>query len=104
MDYAIDHTATVRDDYVEAHRRHFRFTFAQILMSLLLYAATSAILLGVGGWLVIEGQLTIGQLVAAEPDFVGDLRGIQSFRLLPRALLRSLCGDGEAVAASNFAT
>ena len=37
-----------------------------MLASLLLYALTSAILLGVGGWLVIQGQLTIGQLVAAE--------------------------------------
>mgnify|MGYP002654653969 CR=1 FL=1 len=31
-----------------------------------MYAAASAALLGLGGWLVIENQLTLGQLVAAE--------------------------------------
>jgi ABC-type bacteriocin/lantibiotic exporters, contain an N-terminal double-glycine peptidase domain len=29
-------------------------------------AAGSALLLGIGGWLVVQGQLTVGQLVAAE--------------------------------------
>ena len=31
---------------------------------LILYATSSAVLLGLGGWLVVIGQLTIGQLVA----------------------------------------
>ena len=31
-----------------------------------MYAAASAALLGLGGWLVIQNQLTLGQLVAAE--------------------------------------
>ena len=52
--------------YVEEHKLHFRQTFSQVLALLFLYAAASAALLGLGGWLVIEGQLTLGQLVAAE--------------------------------------
>jgi ABC-type bacteriocin/lantibiotic exporter with double-glycine peptidase domain len=66
IDYALEHTRELRAEYVARHRRHFHFTFAQIVGFLLLYAVASAALLGIGGWLVIRGQLTIGQLVAAE--------------------------------------
>ena len=66
IDYALRETLDVREHYIAAHRRHFRFTFAQIVGFLGMYALTSAVLLGVGGWLVISAQLTIGQLVAAE--------------------------------------
>lgn len=66
IDYALASTLAVRENYVTAHRRHFRYTFSQVVGFLLLYAASSAVLLGMGGWLVILGQLTIGQLVAAE--------------------------------------
>lgn len=52
--------------YNQEHARHFEFTFKQIIMFLVLYAFASAALLGLGGWLVIQGQLSIGQLVAAE--------------------------------------
>ena len=48
------------------HERHFRHHFAQTICFLLLYATASASLLGLGGWLVIQGQLSLGQLVAAE--------------------------------------
>lgn len=53
-------------DYVAAHRRHFRLKFSQQLGFLALYAFASASLLGLGGWLVIGNQLSLGQLVAAE--------------------------------------
>ena len=52
--------------YVDESKRHFRRTFSQTIALLVVYAAASAALLGLGGWLVIEGQLTLGQLVAAE--------------------------------------
>ena len=35
-------------------------------MFLLMYAVASAALLGIGGVLVVQGELSIGQLVAAE--------------------------------------
>ena len=38
----------------------------QILFALGLQAVAATVLLGLGGWLVIRGQLTLGQLVAAE--------------------------------------
>jgi len=64
--HALTNTDAVTSDYVEEHRRHFRQHFSQTILLLLIYAAASAILLGLGGWLVIQGQLTLGQLVAAE--------------------------------------
>ncbi len=66
IERAMQRTDEETAGYVEEHRRHFRYHFAQTLSFLLIYAAASAILLGLGGWLVIQGQLSLGQLVAAE--------------------------------------
>lgn len=52
--------------YLDARRAHFRILMRQILFALGLQAVAATVLLGLGGWLVIQGQLTLGQLVAAE--------------------------------------
>ncbi|MFM2096798.1 MAG: hypothetical protein RIS70_3922, partial [Planctomycetota bacterium] len=52
--------------YVDARRRHFRVLLRQIAFALGLQAVSGSLLLGLGGWLVMQGQLTLGQLVAAE--------------------------------------
>ncbi len=54
------------NEYLEKRTKHFSLLFRQIIILLCLYAFMSAIILGLGGFLVIEGQLTLGQLVAAE--------------------------------------
>ncbi len=66
IDYALDQTDAQTEQYITQHKRYFRRHFAQTVAFLVLYAAASASLLGLGGWLVIQGQLTLGQLVAAE--------------------------------------
>ncbi|XUU60804.1 ABC transporter ATP-binding protein [Erythrobacter sp. HA6-11] len=66
VDYAFDRTDDHTKDYIDQHKAHFRNHFAQTISFLVLYAAASAALLGLGGWLVIQGQLSLGQLVAAE--------------------------------------
>ena len=66
IDHAVERSDRFTHDYLNAHRRHFVNHFSQTLAFLLLYASASAALLGLGGWLVIQGQLTLGQLVAAE--------------------------------------
>lgn len=71
MNYALTKTEQLRDEYISQHRRHFRFTFSQALGLLLIYVLATSILLGLCGWLVIQGELTIGQLVAAELILVG---------------------------------
>jgi ABC-type bacteriocin/lantibiotic exporter with double-glycine peptidase domain len=52
--------------YLEARQAHFRVLLRQVLGALAVQALVSALLLGVGGWLVARQQLTLGQLVAAE--------------------------------------
>jgi putative ABC transport system ATP-binding protein len=51
---------------VNARRRHFSVVWRQTLFALGLEAVASTVLLGLGGWLVINRQLTLGQLVAGE--------------------------------------
>jgi putative ABC transport system ATP-binding protein len=53
-------------DYLLARQAHFGVLSRQIISALALEALASAALLGLGGFLVIQGQLTLGQLVAAE--------------------------------------
>ncbi|MEZ4329685.1 MAG: ABC transporter ATP-binding protein, partial [Polyangiales bacterium] len=52
--------------WLGARDAHFRVVFRQYVGTLGLQVVTSAALLGIGGWLVIQRELTIGQLVAAE--------------------------------------
>jgi putative ABC transport system ATP-binding protein len=66
IDYALDKTDDFTRSYINERKRHFRHTFSQTLAFLVTYASASAALLGLGGWLVIQNELTLGQLVAAE--------------------------------------
>ena len=63
---ALDRADSLADAYVTARKRHFRVVWRQTLFALLLEAVGSTVLLGLGGWLVINRQLTLGQLVAGE--------------------------------------
>jgi ABC-type bacteriocin/lantibiotic exporter with double-glycine peptidase domain len=63
---AAEQADRVMTNYLEARQQHFCVLWRQILFSLLVQALASTVLLGLGGWLVISGQLTLGQLVAAE--------------------------------------
>jgi putative ABC transport system ATP-binding protein len=64
--YVMNETDRLIDDHIDCQKKHFRNTYSQLLSFLLLYSLASAVLLGMGGWLVIVGELTLGQLVAAE--------------------------------------
>jgi putative ABC transport system ATP-binding protein len=66
VDFAIAETDRNTHAYLDARRRYFRKHFSQTLSFLFMYALASAVLLGLGGWLVIQSELTLGQLVAAE--------------------------------------
>jgi putative ABC transport system ATP-binding protein len=76
LDFALQRSEAVTAAYVRAHRRHFGHTFAQTLGCLTVYAVASAALLALGGWLILQGQLSIGQLVAAELVLSGVFYGI----------------------------
>jgi ABC-type bacteriocin/lantibiotic exporter with double-glycine peptidase domain len=65
-DYAIDRADRLTRTYLFARRRHFAILMRQIVFALGFQAVATAGMLGLGGWLVIQEQLTLGQLVAAE--------------------------------------
>jgi len=64
--YARNRTRTLVGSYLAERSNHFRILLRQVSGTLLLQACATSALLGVGGWLVIGGQLTLGQLIAAE--------------------------------------
>lgn len=64
--YARNRTRALVSDYLRERAGHFRVLLRQITGTLALQACATSALLGIGGWLVIEGQLTLGQLIAAE--------------------------------------
>ncbi len=78
-------------DYIEMHIKHFRHHFIQTVSFLVLYAFASAALLGLGGWLVIQGQLTLGQLVAAELVLSAAFYGV-SYLGIYLAYFYEVCG------------
>jgi ABC-type bacteriocin/lantibiotic exporter with double-glycine peptidase domain len=65
-EFALERGDRLIHDYLEARRKHFRVIMRQVLFALGLQALASTVLLGLGGWLVVSGELTLGQLVAAE--------------------------------------
>jgi ABC-type bacteriocin/lantibiotic exporter with double-glycine peptidase domain len=65
-DYAVERADALVSEYLTYRGKHFRILLRQIIGSLSLQAIASSILLGVGGFLVISRQLTLGQLIAAE--------------------------------------
>ncbi len=64
--YAIEQSRHLLEHYLEYREKHFFLLLRQIVGSFALQAIASSILLGIGGYLVISRQLTLGQLVAAE--------------------------------------
>lgn len=76
LDYAMLRTESLTAEYIAAHRAHFRRLFPQNVALYVLYAVASAALLALGGWLVIQEQLSIGQLVAAELILSGVFYGV----------------------------
>ncbi|QDU92516.1 peptidase domain-containing ABC transporter [Lignipirellula cremea] len=64
--YAMERADQLAMNWLNARQGHFRVILRQILFALGLQAAAATALLGLGGWLVIHGELTLGQLVAAE--------------------------------------
>jgi putative ABC transport system ATP-binding protein len=76
LSFVMDRSEAMTADYVAAHRRYFRYSFAKTVSFLLIYAVASAALLALGGNLILAGQLSIGQLVAAELILSGVFYGI----------------------------
>lgn len=53
-------------EYVHGRRSHFHVVFRQFCAAIATQVIASVMLLGLGGWLVMNRQLTAGQLIASE--------------------------------------
>ncbi len=62
---AVDRANRLVVEYLSARRKHFAVLIRQSLFALLLYAISISSLLSLGGWLVLNNALSIGQLVAS---------------------------------------
>ena len=63
---AIQRANQLTADYLNARRRQFNVVIRQSAFAIALQVLASTVVLGLGGWLVIKEQLTLGQLVASE--------------------------------------
>ncbi|MFO0939474.1 MAG: ABC transporter ATP-binding protein [Pirellulales bacterium] len=63
---AIEQANRLTTQYVLARQKQFRVVIRQFAFAIGLQAIASTAILGLGGWLVIRQQLTLGQLVASE--------------------------------------
>jgi len=77
--YALGQIDWLAKEYLTRRKAHFRVVMGQIAGSLALQAVASALLLGIGGFLVMQGQLTLGQLVAAELIVTTVVSGFSKF-------------------------
>lgn len=65
--------------YLDSRSRHFRVLLLQNIGSILLYATAGTAMLALGGALVIQGQINLGQFVAAELIIFGVLSAYVRF-------------------------
>ena len=66
LGYAINRADELAAQYINHRQSHFRILIKQISFAMFMQVIAATVLLALGGYLVIEGQMTLGQLVAAE--------------------------------------
>jgi putative ABC transport system ATP-binding protein len=77
--YALMRADEVTSEYLSARRSHFVTLMRQIRGTLLVHTVVSGLFLGLGSYLVIKKQLTLGQLVASEIIVTMVLSGFAKF-------------------------
>ncbi|MBL8603542.1 MAG: ABC transporter ATP-binding protein [Myxococcales bacterium] len=77
--FAAARAAQGTETYLRYRAKHFKVLFRQHLGARVFKAVISASLLGIGGWLVINRGLTVGQLVAAELIVTAVVSGLAKF-------------------------
>jgi putative ABC transport system ATP-binding protein len=65
-EYAINKTENITKQYLQERKKYFYYLFFQVILTLILYTFATSALLIVGGYLVLNAQLSLGQLVASE--------------------------------------
>jgi ABC-type bacteriocin/lantibiotic exporter with double-glycine peptidase domain len=79
LDYMFQKTDKINVGYLNARLSHFGVLTRQRIASFLVQIVANGSLLALGGYLVIQGQLTLGQLIAAELVVNAILVGLDKF-------------------------
>ena len=66
LGYAINRADELAAQYIGHRQSHFRILIKQMSFAMIMQVVAATTLLALGGYLVIEQQMTLGQLVAAE--------------------------------------
>ncbi len=66
VNYSLNKVDDLCQHYVQARRKHFDVVIRQATWSYVMNAVATAGLLTMGGWLVMQQEISLGQLVAAE--------------------------------------
>lgn len=66
LGFAINRADELAAQYIGHRQRHFRILIWQFSFAMIMQVFAATVLLALGGYLVIEGEMTLGQLVAAE--------------------------------------
>ena len=74
--YALGKSRALINHYIETRKSYWSISFTQVIILTVLYAVFAIALFGVGSFLVIKGQLSLGQLVASEIIFTGAMFGV----------------------------
>jgi putative ABC transport system ATP-binding protein len=77
--YATQRADALANLYLERRQKHFSTLFKQNLAATLTYATAGTVMLGLGGWLVMQGQINLGQFIAAELIIFGALAAFIRF-------------------------
>ncbi len=64
--FSLEKADVLANRYVQARKKHFNIILRQLSWEFVVSAFALAGVLAIGGWLVIQAKLTIGQLIAAE--------------------------------------
>lgn len=110
-------TDELSTDYVRSYFDYLRLLLWQSGALFLIQAFASAAFFGVGGWLVINGQLNLGQLVAAEIIVLSNMAALTRFYFYLDSFYETVvaagkisqlteadAGDGKQVPAGKCAT
>lgn len=76
-DYVHNKTDRLILNYLYARKKHFKIILRQYITYYIFYIVASVGILAIGGWLVIEHRISIGQLVASELIIINILRSTE---------------------------
>jgi putative ABC transport system ATP-binding protein len=80
-DYAVNKGHKLVNNYIDTRKKYWSITFTQITILSVLYVMVTIALLSIGSILVIQSQLSLGQLVAAEILYTTSLYGVSKLSI-----------------------